>query len=79
MCAYRTPQTAALRGVKDMDCSLDNLLTLAEDFVGWGDDGQVKIQKVVVEIPSEDRGAKCPIRLRVDPSPELLGQFPARQ
>jgi len=28
-----------------MDCSLDNLLTLAEDFVGWGDDGQVKIQK----------------------------------
>ena len=67
--------------VKDIDCGLDNLLTLAEDLLVGVVMDKSKSKKLisVVEIPSEDRDAKCPIRLRVDPSPEVLGQLPARQ
>jgi hypothetical protein len=32
----------------------------------------------VHEILSEDRDLKCPVRLRVDPSTEMLEQLPAR-
>jgi hypothetical protein len=56
-------------------------LTLAEDLLVGVMMDKSKSKKLisVVEIPREDRDAKCPIRLRVDPSPEVLGQLPARQ
>ncbi|MGO9048178.1 MAG: hypothetical protein ACLQFW_15035 [Xanthobacteraceae bacterium] len=66
---------------KDMDCNLDNMLTLAEDLlVGVVmDKSKSKNLITVREIPKEDRNPKCPIRLRVEPSTEVLGQLPAQQ
>jgi len=67
--------------VKDMDCGLDNMLTLAEDLLVGVVMDKSKSKKLITvgEIPSEDRDPQCPIRLRVDPSPEVLRQLPARQ
>jgi hypothetical protein len=67
--------------VKDMDCGLDNMLTLAEDLLVSVVMDKSKSKKLITvfEIPSEDRDPKCPIRLRVGPSPEVLGQLPAQK
>ena len=67
--------------VKDMDFGLDNMLTLAEDLLVGVVMDKSKSKKLITvfEIPSEDRDPKCPIRLRVGPSPEVLGQLPAQQ
>jgi hypothetical protein len=64
-----------------MDCGLDNMLTLAEDLLAGVvmDKSKSKQLISIVEIPSEDRDPKCPIRLRVDPSVEILRQLPAQQ
>jgi hypothetical protein len=60
--------------VNDMDCCLDNMLTLAEDLlIGvMLDKSKSRNLIAVYEIPSEDRDPSCPIRLRVGLSPELL-------
>jgi hypothetical protein len=67
--------------VKDMDCGLDNMLTLAEDLLVGVVMNKSKSQKLITvfEILSEDRDPQCPIRLRVGPSPEVFGQLPAQQ
>jgi hypothetical protein len=67
--------------VKDMDCGLDNMLTLAEDLLVGVVIKKTKSANLikVVEIPSEERDLQCPIRLRVEPSEEILSQLPRRQ
>jgi hypothetical protein len=67
--------------VKDMEYGLDNMLTLAEDLLVGVVMDKSKSRKLitVLEIPSEDRDPKCPIRLRVGPSPEVFGQLPPQQ
>jgi uncharacterized protein (DUF433 family) len=64
--------------VKDMEYGIDNMLTLAEDLLVAVVMDKSKSKRLITvhEIPSEDRDPKCPIRLRVDPSQEVL---PARQ
>jgi hypothetical protein len=66
--------------VKDMDGTLDNVLTLAEDLlVGVVMDKSKSKQIITVyEIPS-DRDPNCPIRLRVGLSPQLEKQLAAQQ
>jgi hypothetical protein len=64
-----------------MEYGIDNMLTLAEDLLVAVVMDKSKSKRLITvhEIPSEDRDPKCPIRLRVDPSQEVLGQLPARQ
>ena len=58
--------------IKDMDCGLDNMLTLAEDLLGHIVMHKSKFKGITLyEIPVEQRDPKCPIRLRVGLSPEL--------
>jgi hypothetical protein len=66
--------------VKDMDCVLDNMLTLAEDLLAGVvmDKSKSKNLIAIREILKEDRDPKCPVRLRVEPS-AALGQPPATQ
>ncbi len=67
--------------VKDMDSGLDNMLTLAEDLLAGVvmDKSKAKQLIAIVEIPSENRDPKCPIRLRVAPSSEVVRRMPLRQ
>ena len=57
------------------------MLTLAEDLLVAVvmDKSKSKQLITIVEIPSENRDPKCPIRLRVDPSSEVVRQMPLRQ
>jgi hypothetical protein len=63
--------------LQDMNCNLDNLLTFAEDVL-------VEILKreeptktiAFYEIPADERDPQCPVRIRVDLSPEMLAKFP---
>jgi hypothetical protein len=67
--------------VKDMDCGLDNMLTLAEDLLVGVVMNKSKSKKLITvfEIPSQDRDSLCPIRLFVGPSKEVLGPTAAQQ
>jgi hypothetical protein len=63
-----------------MDCGLDNMLTVAEDLLVGVMMDKSKSKKLISvrEIPNEDRDPKCPIRLRVEPSTEVLSRLPAQ-
>jgi hypothetical protein len=60
--------------VNDMDCGLENMLTLAEDLLAFVavDKSQSKKLITVREIPIEDRDPKCPTRLRIELSHEVI-------
>jgi hypothetical protein len=61
--------------VNDMDVGLDNMLTLAEDLLAGVVMDKSKSKKLItiVAIPAEDRDPKCPVRLRVELSPNVVG------
>jgi hypothetical protein len=63
--------------LKDMDCGLDNLLTFGEDLlveiIRLGELGKMI---AFYQIPEAERNRDCPVRIRVDLSPEILEKFP---
>jgi len=65
--------------VKDMDCGLENLLTLGEDLlIEVVKRGEPAKAIAFYAIPVEERRPECPIRIRVDLSPEVLAKFPRK-
>jgi hypothetical protein len=63
--------------LNQMECALENLLTLAEDLLVDAVK-QNPISKVIefYEIPVAERDPSCPIRLRISLSPEFLQNLP---
>lgn len=59
--------------VGDMDCGLDNMLTLAEDLLAGVvmDKSGARNLIAIHEIANESRDPKCPVRLSVQPSASL--------
>jgi hypothetical protein len=65
--------------LKDMDCNLDNLLTFGEDLLVEVV-RRAESSKMVsfYQIPVEERNPVCPVRIRVDLSPEVLAKVPRK-
>jgi hypothetical protein len=65
--------------VEDMDCGLENLLTLGEDLlievVKRGERAELISFYL---IPVEERRPECPVRIRASFSPEVLAKFPGK-
>jgi len=65
--------------VTDMDSGLENLLTFGEDLlVQVAQRGEQAKTIAFYEIPAEQRRPECPVRIRVDLSPEVLAKFPRK-
>lgn len=66
--------------LKDMDCGLDNLLTFGEDLlIEVIRRGEHANMIAFYQIPIEERNPECPVRIRVDLSPEMLEKFPRKK